>query len=262
MSRGCEPPPPARDLSFRSLDSRRGPVDRPYSRHSAATAGLIAALAMLAASAQGTSAGETLAFRNVRVFDGAQVIPNATVLITDGTITRVGSNTEIPAGVRVIDGTGKTLLPGLMDCHAHTLDEAQLRQAAVFGVTTIFDMMCNPSFAARMRSAQAAGAAYDRADLRSAGTAAIPTGGAGRPAPDSLGTIDGPEQAQAFVDARIAEGSDYIKILCGDGEQLGLRGGPKLRRETIAAIIGAAHARKRLAVAHVLELEDARAVVA
>jgi imidazolonepropionase-like amidohydrolase len=230
-----------------------------------AISGLVAALATLSAPMCAAGPDDTIAFRDVRVFDGSQVLPSATVVVKGGLIERVGPAGKIPDGARVVDGTGKTLMPGFFDCHVHTLDESQLRQAAVFGVTTVLDMGCDPAFAARIRAKQSAGEASEQADLFSAGAGALPVGGP-KPlsAPPRLEfpTLAGPDQARAFVDDRIAEGSDYIKIRCGDGEQIGLGAGPKLSRETIAAVIRAAHARRKLAVAHVLELEDAREAVA
>ena len=228
----------------------------------AATSGLVAALGMLATPARAAGSGETVVFRDVRVFDGSRVLPAATVVVRDGIIEQVGTGIKVPDGVKVIDGAGKTLVPGLFDCHAHTLDESQLQQAAVFGVTTVCDMRSDPAFAAGVRAKQAAGGTSGQADLLSAGAAVIARGGQGLPSSTPTPIIAGPDEARAFVEARIAEGSDYIKIVCGDGRQLGLPGGPKLSRETIAAVIEAARARRKLAVAHVLELEDARAAVA
>ncbi len=48
-----------------------------------------------------------------------QPIAGATVLITDGIITAVGTGLEVGDGVEVIDATGKWVLPGFIDAHAH-----------------------------------------------------------------------------------------------------------------------------------------------
>ncbi len=47
-------------------------------------------------------------------------LPNADVLIVDGKIRAVGKNLTPPANARIIDGTGKHLTPGIIDCHSHT----------------------------------------------------------------------------------------------------------------------------------------------
>jgi imidazolonepropionase-like amidohydrolase len=54
----------------------------------------------------------------------APVIENGTVLITDGVITAVGSDVQLPSDVTVIDASGRWVLPGFVDAHAHVgIDE-------------------------------------------------------------------------------------------------------------------------------------------
>jgi imidazolonepropionase-like amidohydrolase len=202
-------------------------------------------------------------FQDVRVFDGTAVRPATTVVIQDGLITQVGPAAPGADGARpqIVSGTGKTLLPGLIDGHTHAFDVSHLRQAAVFGVTTELDMFTDHAFAARMRAEQKAGEAKDRADLLSAGTLATPPGGHGTEYGLKIPTIDAPGQAQAFVDARVAEGSDYIKIVYDDGRVFGAHR-PTLDRATLGALIQAAHARHKLAVVHVLTRDQANDALA
>ncbi|KAI1657444.1 hypothetical protein F4813DRAFT_389620 [Daldinia decipiens] len=49
-----------------------------------------------------------------------------------------------PSGTVVVDGTGCTLSPGLIDCHVHIRNEAQLASWASFGVTAVCDMASIP----------------------------------------------------------------------------------------------------------------------
>ena len=49
----------------------------------------------------------------------AEPIESGTVLIVDGTITAVGADVEIPAGADIVDATGRWVLPGFVDAHAH-----------------------------------------------------------------------------------------------------------------------------------------------
>ena len=64
-----------------------------------------------------------VAFRNVRLFDSKAGVfrPASTVVVQAGKITAAGpaARVRIPAGARVIDGRGKTLLPALWDSHSH-----------------------------------------------------------------------------------------------------------------------------------------------
>ncbi len=196
-----------------------------------------------------------LVIRNVRVFDGIRVLDGFTVLVQDGKIRAAASDADIPAQAEVIDGTDQTLLPGLIDSHTHTFFPEHLKQALIFGVTTELDMFTSHRFAAEMRKQQAAGQGLDRADLFSAGTLVTSAGGHGTEYGLEIPTISGPDEAQAFVDARIAEGSDYIKIVYeGDGP-LGVN------RDTLAAVIAAAHERGKLAVVHIGSLAGAREAV-
>ncbi len=57
----------------------------------------------------------------------ARVIPDATVLVKDGRIAWIGKGPgpRRGAGVRVIDGTGKYLIPGLADMHTHLFSDAE-----------------------------------------------------------------------------------------------------------------------------------------
>lgn len=60
---------------------------------------------------------------NVTVFDGeGGRIDNGQVLFADGKIVAVGQQLSAPAGARVIDGTGKTVSPGVIDIHSHLGD--------------------------------------------------------------------------------------------------------------------------------------------
>jgi 5-methylthioadenosine/S-adenosylhomocysteine deaminase len=54
---------------------------------------------------------------------GASVVPNGSVLVSGGRITAVGPAAEIqaPEGVRVLDATGKMILPGFVNAHWHDL---------------------------------------------------------------------------------------------------------------------------------------------
>ncbi|MBE16112.1 MAG: amidohydrolase [Cytophagaceae bacterium] len=62
-----------------------------------------------------------IAFTNARIItmDGDKVIPSGTLVITDNRITAIGQNVSIPATAKVYDVAGKTIMPGLVDAHAH-----------------------------------------------------------------------------------------------------------------------------------------------
>ena len=84
-----------------------------------------------------------VAFSGVRLFDaeGARFLANQTVVVDKGVITASGAagSVTVPAGAQVIDGRGKTLVPGLWDCHMHVGDDYTGLQELSMGVTSIRD---------------------------------------------------------------------------------------------------------------------------
>src|SRR5437016_1586364 len=232
-------------------------------RNSARLALLIAVVVVFVAVFTSSSFCQTSSkpvfFEHVRIFDGHQFSGPANVLVEGGRIKSVGSLVKKPAGTEVIAGDGLTLLPGLIDSHVHVFGSAHLTQALAFGVTTELDMFSNIQNSKSIEEDQAAGKLTDQADLRTAGTLVTAPGGHGTEYGINIPTISNPDQAQAFVDARIAEGSDYIKIIYDDALEYGAtKPTPTLDKKTLAVVIAAAHKRGKLAVVHIGSLQQAR----
>lgn len=84
-----------------------------------------------------------VAIMHVNLFDAVtkQIKPRQTVVVRDGRIESVGNDgaVGIPAGAEAIDGTNRTLLPGLWDMHVRVQDEDGLLHIAS-GVTTVRDL--------------------------------------------------------------------------------------------------------------------------
>jgi hypothetical protein len=84
-----------------------------------------------------------VAFTGVRLFDAdaPRFLADQTVVVDKGTITAVGARASIavPAGAQVIDGRGKTLIPGMWDCHMHVGDDFTGLQELSMGVTSVRD---------------------------------------------------------------------------------------------------------------------------
>ena len=89
--------------------------------------------------------------------EGAGAIENGTIVIEGDRIVAVGpaDSVEVPGGATVVDAAGKTIMPGLIDAHAHGPQGAgdlvpqqnwSLIQNLAMGVTTIHD----PSSSASM----------------------------------------------------------------------------------------------------------------
>jgi hypothetical protein len=201
-------------------------------------------------------------FAGVRVFDGEAVIPRGTVVVQAGKIVAVGPDVAVPAGaaVRVIDGAGKTLLPGLIDAHTHAARPRFLAEALALGITTELDMFSDPRAVAEEKRLILAETSPTLADLFSAGIGATAPGGHGTEYGAAIPTVERPEDAAAFVDACLAKGSDYLKIIHDDGSAYG---GviPTVGRPTLKALVDAAHRRGKLAVVHIGSLANARDAV-
>ena len=84
-----------------------------------------------------------VAFTGVRLFDAdaPRFLTDQTVVVDKGTITAVGARASVavPAGAQVIDGRGKTLIPGMWDCHMHVGDDFTGLQELSMGVTSVRD---------------------------------------------------------------------------------------------------------------------------
>jgi imidazolonepropionase-like amidohydrolase len=219
---------------------------------------ILIASAAIATAAGAQPASQPLLIEHVRVFDGTRILDDRSVLVEGGIIRSVAARIPRPPGAIVVDGAGKTLLPGLIDAHTHTSGEVSLRQAPIFGVTTDLDMFTDPAAAASIKKQQREGKLLDYADLRSAGYLATVPGGHGTEYGIKVPTLTRPEEAQAWVDARIAEGSDYIKVVDDDFLEYGAATPlPTLGKEVLKALADAAHKRGKLVVAHIGSLQQA-----
>ncbi len=223
------------------------------------------------------------AITDVRVFDGTTVLDVDTVVVEDRTIVGLGG--AAPAAATVVDGAGATLLPGLIDAHVHTTVDS-LRTALRFGVTTELEMMGYWTLEERREIAET----DDLADLRSAGMGLSAPGGhpsellGGPPPGDGDRDDDGfaghvpgvhhgphefvmpaassPAEAVASVEALVAGGSDYIKVMIEDGSVLASPGLPMMTNDTLLAAVAAAHRHGKTVIAHALTLEATEQAVA
>jgi imidazolonepropionase-like amidohydrolase len=208
------------------------------------------------------------AVTGARVFDGEKTLGITTVLVDRGMIVGVGS--DVPEDADVVDGTGATLLPGLIDAHTHT-NAQSLALALRFGVTTELEMQGTNTRGNRAHLSED----DTVADVRSAGFGLTPPGGHPAelfPPGFSPGPAVGaaprerpfhpdatsPEGAAASIPRLLAGGSDYIKFMIDDGSVEGHPGLPMIDQATLNA--GVAEARKygALTVAHTLTIDATR----
>lgn len=79
-------------------------------------------------------------FDNVQLFDADKgaFLPARAVLAQDGKIAAIGAagSLKAPAGAKVIDGRGKTLVPGIWDSHLHIGDDWDVLSNMANGITS------------------------------------------------------------------------------------------------------------------------------
>lgn len=117
-----------------------------------------------AASGQQVIAPIAIVNVNVVPMDSERVLAGQTVVVEGGAITRWGArgSVSLPAGTRTIDGTGKYLMPGLVDVHVHLASNPEDEQRAILklfvanGVTAVLNMRGTPQIL-ELRSGVAAG---------------------------------------------------------------------------------------------------------
>ena len=231
-------------------------------------------LALLAISVPAMA--ETTVLKNVTVIDGTGAAPqaNSAIVMTDGKIAYVGpvSGLKVPAGATVKDLSGKFVMPGIIDSHVHvgmmhdvTQDfkyytrenvEADLKQYAAYGVTTVQVLGTDKDLIFDLRKEQRAGRPK-MARVFTAGQGAVFKGGYG----GLLGLnvpVSTPEEARKLVDEQAAKGVDVIKLWMDD-ERKTIP--VKMTYSVSAAIIDEAHKHHLKAVAHVFYVADAKELV-
>lgn len=215
----------------------------------------------------GVAAGAEAQVKAIRfgtLWDGAQVVKDAVVIVEGDRIRAVGQGvTAVPAGAEVVDLRRYTGLPGLIDAHTHitylwdrapgTRPRGQRRLPAVTvflaqenarktletGVTTVRDLNAASDMDFAMRELIAKGAMIGPRIVASG------PGLSGRP-----GATPFPASRAAEVDARIAAGADWIKVFGSRGGFDVVDGTQTVPADDMKAIVEAAHARGKKVAIH------------
>ncbi len=167
------------------------------------------------------------AFLGGTVIDGtgSACLAGGAVLVEDGKILSVGDadSANVPDGAEIIDATGKTVMPGLIDTHMHVGFQFQalkrLRDCLERGTTTVAAVTGGPS-AVILRDAIERGL-VDRCPRYVVGCVVGATCGHLRRTDGHVAgvTADGPWEVRKGVRAMIQEGADFIKASASGGFQ-------------------------------------------
>ena len=111
-----------------------------------------------------------IAFKNARIItmNGNEVIEDGTIIINKNKIEKIGKTNaiNIPSDAKVYDMNGKTIMPGMVDVHAHvgafrnglsTQKHWQFYANLAFGVTTSHDPSVNTAAAFTLEELQRSG---------------------------------------------------------------------------------------------------------
>ena len=220
---------------------------------------------------------------------GKKMISNVTILIEDNLISAVGQDLPIPEAAEIIDLSGYTVLPGLIDAHTHLLLQGDSTNAAYDDQIlreSIPYRTLRASLAARLslengfttlRDIGNEGTMYADVDLKKAinkgvipgprlqvSTRAMSITGAypvmgyswELTMPKGVQIVDGVEECRKAVREQLKFGSDWIKVYCDRGYYIDTDGGisskPNFTMDELRAITDEAHRQGAKVAAHAI----------
>lgn len=218
---------------------------------------LVVILILVVACKDGGQSGKSVtAYTGATLIDGSGsfAISNAVLLVKDGRVLSVGSkeSVAIPEGASVVDLSGKTIVPGIINSHGHVGEakgiegghysaenvEDNLKIYARYGVTTVVSLGGDKKEAEAFRAVN---------DTTSTGHARLFIAG-------DIITGNTPDEAVAVVDRNHALGVDFMKIRIDDN----LGTATKMSEEVYRAVIARSHELGYKIASHMYYLDDAR----
>jgi imidazolonepropionase-like amidohydrolase len=229
----------------------------------------------------GSAWAKELLIRDVTLFDGTgkPAVMNADVLVKDGKVAQVSTERLKARGATVVDGTGKFLIPGLMDSHIHlpggqtgsvvaagerkmTMDKTTgtrvLHGYLYSGVTSVYDAGNNTDYIFAMRDDERKGKMISPRIFAGGGTVSVPGGyGAG---PGAIKVVS-LEQAKPELDARFARGPDMLKLILDRQGMFANKAVPTFSEQLLKQVVDYAHANNVRTTIHIAAEWDAEQAI-
>ena len=225
---------------------------------------LVAVAAVAACGAQPTTPAEPadVAIVGAQLIDGTggEPVADSVILIRGDRVVAAGTraDTGVPAGAEIVDGAGKTVIPGLVDMHSHYFGdraaiERQFRTQLYFGVTTARSIGADDADNVVLMLEAHAG----RPDAPRVFTA-----GRGFTAPDGFNAAlaqqpNTEEDARQMVRQLAGQGVHFVKMWVNAVPEPGVKIAPEIR----TAIVEEAIANGLVPVAHIDDEADGRQLV-
>lgn len=229
---------------------------------------LLALALLLTAASCGGDAGDALDVNGATVFNNARivvgdgsVIEDGTIVVRDGEIVAVAPETELmvqadPGQATVLDLSGKTVIPSIVNAHVHLASERparaeQLQHFAYYGQSAVISLgLDDGDVGLQMRGETVPMGARSQSAGR----------GITRPEPGRSEVpywVETEEEARAAVRELAGQDVDFVKIWVDD------RGGQyeRLTPELYGAVIDEAHQHGLRVTAHIFRLEDAKGLL-
>jgi imidazolonepropionase-like amidohydrolase len=209
-------------------------------------------------SVAGPASDTTLVLRGGHWLDArtGRLHPNGAIVVRGGRIValeRPDARWTPPAGARVVDLDGRTVLPGLIDAHVHlTLGDPDSNALATLraGFTTVVDLGSADGAGVKLRNAIA--------DRRLPGPRVIAAGswiGAkGGVCEFGGATVNGASEAALRATSDLEAGADVLKV-CVTGwpkDAVAFPDSVELKAEPLAAVMRVARTRHRMVFAHAI----------
>lgn len=221
----------------------------------------IAPLSLALAAAQTGNSSQVKAFVGARLIDGSgrPAIEKSALIVRNGKVEAAGVSSSVrpPAGAQIVNLAGKTIIPGLINAHAHVsdvqgtrqgpefyTDENVLRQLGLYaryGITTVWSLGGDAPSAVKARDSQET-PALARARIYFAGPVI---------------TAKTPDQARQMVGKVADMKPDVIKIRVDDN----LGSTQKMTPEVYRAVIDEAHRLGFRVAVHIFYLDDAKSLL-